>query len=288
MITRSTEILKPKLVEMWKLCFGDSDEFIRFYFDKVYQDNNTLVLLSDNSILVASLQILPYQIKIGEKMHNAGYISGAMTHPEHRKKGYMAQLLKAAAEQMKKQGFTFLFLIPQEEWLFDFYAKYGYEKAFPLTTETVHPENIHAESEHVEVYADFENLPLEQIYHLYSDFLVQKENVVLKTKEQFCLMLENLFIDEGCIFYLKENGIALVVEDEDENNAVFIEEILYTTNDCKQLLLSAIGKFFQTNEVTVRNTQPDENSYLYGMIKILDKSYAKIIPENIYMNTVLN
>jgi len=288
MITCSTEILKPKLIEMWKLCFGDSDEFVQFYFDKVYQNNNTLVLLLDNSIPVASMQILPYQIKIGEKTHNAGYISGAMTHPEHRKKGYMAQLLKAAAEQMKKQGFTFSFLIPQEEWLFDFYAKYGYEKAFPMATETFNLTSVNVESGNVEVYADFENLPLEQIYHLYSGFLIQKENVVLKTREQFCLILEDLFLDEGYIFYLKENGIAFVVEDEEESNTVFIKEILYTTNDCKQLLLSTIGKFFQTNEVTIRNTQPDENSHLYGMIKVLDKSDTKIIPENIYMNTVLN
>jgi len=286
MIIYSTKELKPKLIEMWKLCFEDSDEFVQFYFDKVYQDNNTLVLLADNSIPVASLQILPYQIKIGEKIYNAGYISGAMTHPEHRKKGYMAQLLKAAAKQMKKQGFIFSFLIPQEEWLFDFYVKYGYEKAFPMTTENVNPANIHAESERVEVYADFENLPLEQIYHLYSGFLTQKENVVLKTKEQFCFILEDLFIDEGYIFYLKENGIAFVVEDEDESNAIFIKEILYTSNNCKQFLLSVIGKFFQTNKLTIENTQPSENSNLYGMIKVLDKSYAKIIPENIYMNTM--
>ena len=288
MITRSTEILKPKLIEMWKLCFGDSDEFVQFYFDKIYCDDNTLVLFPDNNNSpAASLQILPYQIKIGEKTHNAGYISGAMTHPEHRKKGYMAQLLNAAFEIMTKQGFTFSFLIPQEEWLFDFYANYGYEKAFPMATETFNLTSVNVESGNVEVYSNFENLPLEQIYHLYSGFLIQKENVVLKMREQFHLILEDLFIDEGYVFYLKGNSIAFVVED-DESNIVFIKEILYTTDNCKQLLLSVIGKFFQTNKVTIRNTQPGENSHLYGMIKVLDKSDAKIIPENIYMNTVLN
>ena len=285
MIIYSTERLKPKLMEMWKLCFGDSDEFIRLYYDKVYQDNNTLVSLSDKGFPVASLQILPYQIKIGEKICNAGYISGAMTHPEHRKKGYMQQLLHAAFEIMTKQGYAFTFLIPQEEWLFDFYAKYGYEKAFPMTIETVNLTSIDKESKDtkdIEVYSGFESLPLEEIYHLYSGFLLQKKNIVLKTKEQFRLILEDLFIDEGHIFYLKENGIALVVEDED--NAVLIKEMFYTTTNYKQLLLTVTGKFFQTNKVTIRNTQPGENSHLYGMIKVLDKSYAKIIPENIYMN----
>ena len=271
-------------MKMWKLSFEDKDEFISFYFDKVYRDDNTLVLLSDDNFsVVAALQILPYQIKIGNKIHDAGYISGAMTHPGYRKKGYMQQLLLAAFEEMKKKNYTFTFLIPQKECLFDFYAKYGYEKAFAMTIETVNLTNDNIESSDVEVYSNFENLPLEEIYHSYCGFLSQKKNVVLKTKEQFRLVVEDLFIDKGRIFYLKKNGIVFAVNEE----KVFIKEIFYAANNFKQLLLSATGKNFQSYEAIIRNIQPDENSHLYGMIKILDNS-CTIATENIYMNMMLN
>ncbi|MDR0232708.1 MAG: GNAT family N-acetyltransferase [Dysgonamonadaceae bacterium] len=273
----------PSLKTMWKLCFpADSAQFIDFYFERIFKANQSLALW-ENGMLVAFLQILPYQIKIGDKIHNAGYISGAMTHPDRRKKGYMQQLLLAVFEEMKKGNYVFTFLIPQEKWLFDFYAKYGYKKAFPVTAETANLVNINVDSKTVEVYSNFENLPLDEIYHLYSNFLFQKENVVLKTKEQFCFILEDLFLSEGCVFYLKENGIAFVVKDE---SAILIKEIFYTTNNCKQFLLSAIGKKFHVNKMTIRNAQSD--SHLYGMIKVLDKSYTEIPPKNIYMSMMLN
>jgi len=265
---------------MWKLCFpADSAQFIDFYFERIFKINQSLALW-EGGMLVAFLQIIPYQIKIGDKIHDAGYISGAMTRPDHRKKGYMQQLLFAAFEEMKKKNYAYTFLIPQEDRLFDFYAKYGYEKAFPVTAETINLANINVESENVEVYSDFENLPLDEIYHLYSDFLFQKENVVLKTKEQFCFILEDLFLSKGYVFYLKENGIAFVVKDE---SAILVKELSYATNNGKQLLLSAIGKNFHANKMTIRNAPSD--SHLYGMIKVLDKS---IISENIYMSMMLN
>jgi len=247
MIIHSTEALKPKLKEMWKLCFGDSDEFIRFYFDKIYQDDNTLVLLPEDGLPAASLQILPYQIKIRNCKYDAGYISGAMTHPAYRRKRYMTQLLNVAFDEMRKQAFTFSFLIPQEDWLFDFYAQYGYEKAFPKSTQMIFPEENIIDWKQAEIYRDFKNLPVNEVYHLYNTFLNQKENVVLKTQKQFELALEDLFIENGYFLYLKHRTFAFVAKN---------------------------GMNEQTNDRRFR-----------GMIKILDTSrFAQAVPKDIYFD----
>ena len=126
MIRQGQDKDKKALMKMWKLCFpDDSLHFIRFYFDKVYTNNETLVYIEDKE-LVASLQIIPYQIKSDDNISLGGYISGAMTHPDYRKKGYMQQLLNISFEEMIKKGYDYTFLIPQEKWLIQMYEKYGY------------------------------------------------------------------------------------------------------------------------------------------------------------------
>ena len=132
MITHSIEAYKPELKKLWKLCFNDSDRFIQFYFDNIYQNQNSLVFLNENhDFPVAFLQIIPYQIKIGQNLYNAGYISGAMTHPEYRHKGYMHKLLTASFEEMRKKGYDYTFLIPQKKELIAMYAKYGFRLSEP-------------------------------------------------------------------------------------------------------------------------------------------------------------
>lgn len=118
-------------MRMWKRCFPqDTDRFIRFYFDHVHANDEALVY-EVNGQPAASLQMIPYRLKIGGAISQGGYISGAMTHPDHRKKGYMSQLLQASFDEMIKKGCDYTFLIPQEQWLIGMYEKYGFRLCEP-------------------------------------------------------------------------------------------------------------------------------------------------------------
>ena len=131
MIRQGQDTDKKTLMELWKLCFPqDSERFIRFYFDKVYENDETLVYIEDGQP-VASLQMIPYQIKSGDNLSWGGYISGAMTHPDYRKNGFMAKLLNTSFEEMIKKGFDYTFLIPQGKWLIQVYEKYGFRLCEP-------------------------------------------------------------------------------------------------------------------------------------------------------------
>jgi predicted acetyltransferase len=126
MISWGEDTSQPALKEMWKQCFpADSESFIHFYFDKICRNEETLVFL-ENERPVASLQMIPYQIKTGDEMHEAGYLSGVMTHPDYRKRGYMERLLNASFDEMVKKDYDYAFLIPQEKNLVDMYLKYGF------------------------------------------------------------------------------------------------------------------------------------------------------------------
>jgi len=131
MIRQGKDTDKDSLRQLWKCCFPeDTERFISFYFDNVYANDETLVYVENNQP-VASLQMIPYQIKAGDNLSWGGYISGAMTHPDYRKKGYMSQLLYASFDEMIKKGYDYTFLIPQEEWLIRVYAKYGFRLCEP-------------------------------------------------------------------------------------------------------------------------------------------------------------
>jgi len=131
MIRKGQDADKETLMQLWKLCFPkDSESFIIFYFDKVYVNDETLVYIEDEQP-VASTQMIPYQIKTSDSLSMGGYISGLMTHPNYRNQRYMEKLLNASFDVMKKNGYDYTFLIPQEKWLIKVYEKYGYRLCEP-------------------------------------------------------------------------------------------------------------------------------------------------------------
>ncbi len=271
----------PALKTMWALCFADTPEFIDFYFTNIFRLEETPVYY-DNGIPVAALQLIPYPVKLGDQTYPAGYISGAMTHPGHRNKGLMKQLLLFSFEVMKKRQIPLSFLIPQEEWLFGFYEKFGYRPAFPKAFQTVPPSDN--DSSGVE-YGSPRNFSF--LYPSYYSFLEQQENVVLKTSAQFEAILEDLYIDGGLVFSVNsgKQGIAFAVP---ETNSVLVKELFYINEDIKRQILSAIQKAFphQTIQCVVRHL--DKNTHLFGMIKILDDTLFPNSLPTIYMSMMLD
>jgi len=131
MIRKGKDTDRETLIQMWKSCFPEeTDYFLNFYFNNVYSNEEVLVCEEYNQA-VASLQMIPYRLKIADFFSWGGYIFGAMTHPDHRKKGYMAQLLNASFDEMVKKGYDYTFLIPEEKWLIKMYEKYGFRLCKP-------------------------------------------------------------------------------------------------------------------------------------------------------------
>jgi predicted acetyltransferase len=129
MITFGEKEYIPALKEMWKLCFAsDDDDFIDFYFSEVYAEEQALVYVMDKQP-VAFLQMIPFEVGINGQDRFVEYISGVMTHPSFRKQGYMKELLLKSLGILKtKPNCFFAFLIPQEAYLYDIYAKYGFQQ----------------------------------------------------------------------------------------------------------------------------------------------------------------
>jgi GNAT superfamily N-acetyltransferase len=281
MILSGEDNYKDALQKMWKLCFpGDTQPFIRFYFDKVYQNDETLICL-ENGQAVASLQILPYRLKTGNVISLAGYISGAMTHPDFRQKGYMTKLLTASFDIMKEKNYAYTFLIPQEKWLFGFYEKYGY-KYLTCPSPTLSPQKERDAGADRKLQAPHpfscqERLE-EKYYSLYSGFLMEKTNVVLKTKDQFSHILWDFFQEKGVLF-ANEAGMAFTLK---KGRQIILKEFFYRNEEIKQLFLKSIRNYYNQPELMIS----DRSAGCKGMIKSLDDSKETILA--IYINMMLN
>lgn len=131
MIRFAKESDRPAVRELFDLCFPDESGFNAHFFEHVFRASRTLLLEQDGA-LCATLQMLPYRLLLNGQEGEATYIYGACTHPDQRRKHYMAQLLGASFAEDRRCGRIASFLIPQEEWLFDFYEPFGYLPFFSL------------------------------------------------------------------------------------------------------------------------------------------------------------
>ena len=122
-------------MDLWRLCFDDTEEFIRFYFSKKYKDENTLVYRDRQGDAVAALQMPLYPMTFAGTLLQTGYISGACTHPLARARGIMTKLLQEAFAVMRKRDVPVSTLIPANDWLYGYYEKMGYAAIFDFSPE---------------------------------------------------------------------------------------------------------------------------------------------------------
>lgn len=124
-----------QLKQIWKHCFGDNEEYIRFYFNNGYSRDHTIVCAEENRIL-SMLTLLPAKITEGKKEYLGGYIYAAATLPEFQGRGLMRRLENACAEMAFSNGAEFLSLVPAGASLFGMYQKLGYEVSGSLCEKT--------------------------------------------------------------------------------------------------------------------------------------------------------
>lgn len=270
------EVDKDKIRALWQLCFGDSEVFEAFYFDRIFCPEQTLLIL-EGSVPVSSMQILPYSIRIKEKTVSAGYVYGAMTHPSRRGKGYMGKLLQASFEEMKKRGMQATFLIPQEKWLFDFYAKYGYKEAFPRARKRMAVNGLEPKSKAMLLP---EGLSVEMTYSLL--LKDRSQDLVLKSSTQAQLILEEFTLLGGQVF-LCAQGMALAYFD---GQRVVVKEMLALSDSIKEELLQAVAHHYRQDEVWVFSYSETNDSDYYGMLRPLDDKLT--LPSDVYMSMMFD
>ena len=105
---------------IYRTVFCDPDtKFEDLLFDNCSRYCHTL---SVQNKTVSMLFMLPIEVKLFDKSLNGAYLYAAATDIEHRKKGYMSQLI----ERVKKE-YDFIVLRPANDSLIKYYATFGFK-----------------------------------------------------------------------------------------------------------------------------------------------------------------
>lgn len=268
-----------KIKKLWKDVFGDSDEFLNLYFSEKFQREQCLVCIEEEQVC-ASLQMLPYTLKLKDVSYPAYYIFAVMTAPSERNKGYMRQLLEFALDDLKQKKVPLVFLIPQEPYLFSVYAKFGFQKAF-LTNKK--------ELKLPQLQTNYFEPDVVTAYEFYLKYYKNK-NLVLQSYPQFDFIYKTIRMEGGNILAVEDNnliaGLCLCVNTENEVRAL---EFLSPDDITAKRLLSAIRSKYSTQTAIVSRYRNNATGHHLGMCVILDEqafTYADM--QSIYLSLMMN
>ena len=114
----------PALCAIWKQCFPDSDDYIRYFYRENFERIEVPVY-SLGGTPVSMLHLIDASLVDAERSQNAKLIYAAGTLPDHRGKGYMRALLKAVTGMADKKNLA-LFLKPASAHTQHYYQSFGF------------------------------------------------------------------------------------------------------------------------------------------------------------------
>ena len=113
--------------EIWKLCFGDSTDYIDFFYANCYKKDETLLLLEDGEI-ISMLTTIPVKIVLADKReYDAAMLYAVATHPRYQGRGAATRLMESAHRRLLEKNQVFSGLVPGATPLL---SQAGYQEGF--------------------------------------------------------------------------------------------------------------------------------------------------------------
>jgi predicted acetyltransferase len=264
--------MKQPLIDLLKTSFANSDDFIRLYFDRVYKEEHTLTL-RENGRVISALQMLPYEMKYCGTTVPMAYVCYVCTLPSERGKGRMSQLMQQALDVMRDRKYALTTLIPASGWLFDYYERFGYARAFDYSLETHHRSTAAEHGTASCRIVSQNDLSPDVLYAYFDRKQRERACAVLHTAYDWQTILQDCLLDGGGVSVVlrdgKPSGMAVAVPKDDYT--VYIKEIFYDQPCIKEALVQFILTRFHRQTAEVRVPPVPSAARSYGMAQILDK-----------------
>ena len=118
----------PGLRRLWKMSFGDSDEFLDRFFSLAFSPDRCCCITEGENVLAAC-----YWFDCTCENQKFAYIYAVATDSAHRGKGLCRKLMADVRDLLAPQGHAGLILVPQDAGLRAMYARMGYRDATTVT-----------------------------------------------------------------------------------------------------------------------------------------------------------
>ena len=121
----------PALTRLWQTCFGDTEAEVRAFWQALFDCTPVYLRRAPDGSPAAMLCALPAEL-VGDDGDAvpAAYLYAVCTAPALRGRGHCRLLLQEAEQDLAEQDVRAAVLVPAEESLFGFYARFGYRTVF--------------------------------------------------------------------------------------------------------------------------------------------------------------
>ena len=233
---------KEQIISLWSGAFGDKIEDINKYLKTIFE---YVLVYEEDGMVLGMLSVLP--VSFCDK--NGGYIYAVTTHKDYRGQGICNKLM----EYVKADGkYDFLVLKPQNEGLFEFYGKMGFEKVSCLSKQ----EFLVTESAENGCFLRTLNT---QEYGIARNSYIDEE--IITWDSSMLSFAKDMY--DGAFYAIEKDGksvgIAFLYKNE---NVVIIKELLAEENES---ITNFIAKELECDkvEVTFRNPNGKEGFMIY-------------------------
>lgn len=254
-------MIKNQLKMLWKDIFNDELCYIDWYFDNVYNEENTRLLLEKNKV-IGMLFENRYHLSVENDRFMGRFLVGIGVTHERRGEGVMRDLLLKSLKEAYDFGEEFIYLTPIDKKIYErFDFSYistlsRYELEFSVLSDF--KKEFKIEKIQDESYNENILIKLKEFYREVSQEYYVK---VAREKEDYKKILSEVFCEDGLVYisydiFGKINGYMSLTKSKN----IYVKELLFKDRDSLEGLLFVLygyKDYYEKVEIIL-----PENTYL--------------------------
>ena len=268
-IRYAKDLDKDQIVSLWDYCFEDGEDFVKYYFENVYDENNTIII-EENDEVLSALQLNKYTIDLRDNKYDVSYVVGVSSKPEVRGLGYMKHLMTYTLEELYKNGEIVSLLMAID---YRLYKRYGFDHCYDQIQYNLRTDELLGFRLSSKLRkATFEDA--ETLSRIYTKAMESLNGYAVRDKAYFNRFIKAVSSESGYIYIDEENNsyIAYYIQ----GDTFFVRELIYNNISSLKSMLAYIYNHNTQCKKTVINAPVDDKIKL--IIANLKTCEIKLIP----------
>ena len=260
---------KEQVVSVWNYCFEDGEDFVKYYFENVYDENNTIII-EENDEVLSALQLNKYTIDLRDNKYDVSYVVGVSSKPEVRGLGYMKHLMTYTLEELYKNGEIVSLLMAID---YRLYKRYGFDHCYDQIQYNLRTDELLGFRLSSKLRkAMFEDA--ETLSRIYTKAMESLNGYAVRDEAYFNRFIKEVSSESGYIYIDEENNsyIAYYIQ----GDTFFVRELIYNNISSLKSMLAYIYNHNTQCKKTVINAPVDDKIKL--IIANLKTCEIKLIP----------
>ena len=260
---------KDQVVSVWNYCFEDGEDFVKYYFENVYDENNTIII-EENDEVLSALQLNKYTIDLRDNKYDVSYVVGVSSKPEVRGLGYMKHLMTYTLEELYKNGEIVSLLMAID---YRLYKRYGFDHCYDQIQYNLRTDELLGFRLSSKLRkATFEDA--ETLSRIYTKAMESLNGYAVRDEAYFNRFIKEVSSESGYIYIDEENNsyIAYYIQ----GDTFFVRELIYNNISSLKSMLAYIYNHNTQCKKTVINAPVDDKIKL--IIANLKTCEMKLIP----------